>query len=157
MCLTSYVISNYVPAPWETNTFTSAQTQLPSKMLNLPPLRWRWQQRWQRKYMFSKTPHAAQKNEDIRRKNWIVWISKRKWNDHEFNCSKLTFWKSNQSNSINGSDGSAFHPLLTKDERIYIFTPDLCRYELAVPVFTPSIWGYGVKLLVTVVGTHRSL
>ncbi|KAM9338044.1 lysosome membrane protein 2-like isoform 2-T2 [Symphorus nematophorus] len=41
--------------------------------------------------------------------------------------SQLTFWTSNQSNSINGSDGSAFHPLLNKDERIYIFTPDLCR------------------------------
>ncbi|XP_074474870.1 lysosome membrane protein 2-like isoform X2 [Sebastes fasciatus] len=41
--------------------------------------------------------------------------------------SKLTFWKTDQSNSINGSDGSAFHPLLNKDERIYIFTPDLCR------------------------------
>lgn len=42
MCLTSYVITNYVPAPWKTNTFISDQTQLPSKMLNLPPLRWRW-------------------------------------------------------------------------------------------------------------------
>ncbi|XP_028317839.1 lysosome membrane protein 2-like [Gouania willdenowi] len=41
--------------------------------------------------------------------------------------SKLTFWKSNQSNAINGSDGSAFHPLLDKNERIYVFTPDLCR------------------------------
>ncbi|XP_035463215.2 lysosome membrane protein 2 isoform X1 [Scophthalmus maximus] len=41
--------------------------------------------------------------------------------------SKLTFWTTNQSNSINGSDGSAFHPLLDKNERIYIFTPDLCR------------------------------
>ncbi|XP_057674798.1 lysosome membrane protein 2-like [Corythoichthys intestinalis] len=41
--------------------------------------------------------------------------------------SQLTFWNSNQSNSINGSDGSAFHPLLKRDERIYIFTPDLCR------------------------------
>ncbi|XP_037121326.1 lysosome membrane protein 2-like [Syngnathus acus] len=41
--------------------------------------------------------------------------------------SQLTFWNSNQSNSINGSDGSAFHPLLKKNERIYIFTPDLCR------------------------------
>ncbi|XP_041815771.1 lysosome membrane protein 2-like isoform X2 [Chelmon rostratus] len=41
--------------------------------------------------------------------------------------SQLTFWMSNQSNSINGSDGSAFHPLLKKDERLYIFTPDLCR------------------------------
>ncbi|KAM6976000.1 lysosome membrane protein 2-like [Tautogolabrus adspersus] len=41
--------------------------------------------------------------------------------------SKVSFWTSDQSNSINGSDGSAFHPLLKKDERIYIFTPDLCR------------------------------
>ncbi|XP_029300539.1 lysosome membrane protein 2-like isoform X2 [Cottoperca gobio] len=41
--------------------------------------------------------------------------------------SELNFWTSNQSNSINGSDGSAFHPLLEKNERIYIFTPDLCR------------------------------
>ncbi|XP_049593869.1 lysosome membrane protein 2 [Syngnathus scovelli] len=41
--------------------------------------------------------------------------------------SQLTFWNSNQSNSINGSDGSAFHPLLKKNERIYVFTPDLCR------------------------------
>ncbi|XP_017263415.1 lysosome membrane protein 2 isoform X2 [Kryptolebias marmoratus] len=40
---------------------------------------------------------------------------------------QLTFWSSNESNSIMGSDGSAFHPLLEKDERIYIFTPDLCR------------------------------
>uniref|UniRef100_A0A673AVC4 Scavenger receptor class B, member 2a n=1 Tax=Sphaeramia orbicularis TaxID=375764 RepID=A0A673AVC4_9TELE len=42
-------------------------------------------------------------------------------------CYQLTFWTSDQSNSINGSDGSAFHPLLQKNERIYIFTPDLCR------------------------------
>lgn len=47
--------------------------------------------------------------------------------------SKLTFWTSNQSNSINGSDGSAFHPFLDKNERIYIFTPDLCRYGAASP------------------------
>ncbi|XP_063745278.1 lysosome membrane protein 2-like isoform X2 [Eleginops maclovinus] len=45
------------------------------------------------------------------------------WKDQR----QLTFWNSNQSNSINGSDGSAFHPLLDKNERIYIFTPDLCR------------------------------
>uniref|UniRef100_A0A1A7X9Q1 Scavenger receptor class B, member 2 n=1 Tax=Iconisemion striatum TaxID=60296 RepID=A0A1A7X9Q1_9TELE len=40
---------------------------------------------------------------------------------------QLTLWSTNESNSIAGSDGSAFHPLLNKDERIYIFTPDLCR------------------------------
>ncbi|XP_030211225.1 lysosome membrane protein 2 isoform X1 [Gadus morhua] len=41
--------------------------------------------------------------------------------------SQLTFWNSNQSNSINGTDGSAFHPLLSRDERLYVFTSDLCR------------------------------
>ncbi|XP_029024959.1 lysosome membrane protein 2-like isoform X2 [Betta splendens] len=41
--------------------------------------------------------------------------------------SQLDFWTSDYSNSINGSDGSAFHPFLTKDETISIFTPDLCR------------------------------
>ncbi|KAM4635090.1 lysosome membrane protein 2 isoform 2-T3 [Polymixia lowei] len=41
--------------------------------------------------------------------------------------SQLSFWTSDQSNSINGTDGSAFHPLLSKDERLYIFTSDLCR------------------------------
>ncbi|XP_067114503.1 lysosome membrane protein 2-like [Osmerus mordax] len=41
--------------------------------------------------------------------------------------SKLSFWTSEQSNSINGSDGSAFHPLLSKEERLYVFTSDLCR------------------------------
>ncbi|KAK2872216.1 hypothetical protein Q8A67_022113 [Cirrhinus molitorella] len=39
----------------------------------------------------------------------------------------LSFWKTNQSNMINGSDGSAFHPFLSKDERLNVFTPDLCR------------------------------
>lgn len=66
-----------------------------------------------------------------------------------FDCSQLSFWNSNQSNSINGSDGSAFHPLLTKDERIYIFTPDLCRYELPVP---PLFKGAKVNMLVTIPG-----
>ncbi|XP_047227652.1 lysosome membrane protein 2-like isoform X2 [Girardinichthys multiradiatus] len=40
---------------------------------------------------------------------------------------QLTFWSTNESNSIIGSDGSAFHPFLNKSERIYVFTPDLCR------------------------------
>lgn len=41
--------------------------------------------------------------------------------------SKLSFWTSEQSNMINGTDGSAFHPLLSKKERLYVFTSDLCR------------------------------
>ncbi|XP_054468451.1 lysosome membrane protein 2-like isoform X2 [Anoplopoma fimbria] len=55
--------------------------------------------------------------------NYMDYGHVKTWNGE----SELTFWKSNQSNSINGSDGSAFHPLLDKNERIYIFTSDLCR------------------------------
>ncbi|XP_076139640.1 lysosome membrane protein 2 isoform X1 [Alosa pseudoharengus] len=40
---------------------------------------------------------------------------------------KLTYWGSNYSNLIQGSDGSAFHAYLTKEETLNIFTPDLCR------------------------------
>ncbi|KAI3362214.1 hypothetical protein L3Q82_012544 [Scortum barcoo] len=57
------------------------------------------------------------------KQNYMDYGRVETWKDQ----SKLTFWNSNQSNSINGSDGSAFHPMLSKDERIYIFTPDLCR------------------------------
>lgn len=39
----------------------------------------------------------------------------------------MTFWNTNQSNMINGTDGSAFHPFLTKEERLDVFTADLCR------------------------------
>lgn len=40
---------------------------------------------------------------------------------------ELTYWGSNYSNLIRGSDGSAFHPYLTREETLHIFTPDLCR------------------------------
>ncbi|XP_030625890.1 lysosome membrane protein 2 [Chanos chanos] len=40
---------------------------------------------------------------------------------------QLSWWASNQSNMINGTDGSAFHPFLTKEERLDVFTADLCR------------------------------
>uniref|UniRef100_A0A3Q2U002 Lysosome membrane protein 2 n=1 Tax=Fundulus heteroclitus TaxID=8078 RepID=A0A3Q2U002_FUNHE len=40
---------------------------------------------------------------------------------------QLTYWSTNISNIITGSDGSAFHPLLNRSERIYVFSPDLCR------------------------------
>uniref|UniRef100_A0A4W4FD07 Scavenger receptor class B, member 1 n=1 Tax=Electrophorus electricus TaxID=8005 RepID=A0A4W4FD07_ELEEL len=39
----------------------------------------------------------------------------------------MSFWSTNQSNMINGTDGSAFHPFLTKTERLDVFTADLCR------------------------------
>ncbi|KAL4617317.1 lysosome membrane protein 2-like [Arapaima gigas] len=41
--------------------------------------------------------------------------------------SQLSWWTSSESNMINGTDGSTFHPLLKKDECLYIFSSDLCR------------------------------
>ncbi|XP_060746394.1 lysosome membrane protein 2 [Tachysurus vachellii] len=47
---------------------------------------------------------------------------------HTWKGEKLmSYWATRQSNMINGSDGSAFHPFLTKEERLNVFTADLCR------------------------------
>ncbi|XP_005801042.1 lysosome membrane protein 2-like isoform X1 [Xiphophorus maculatus] len=40
---------------------------------------------------------------------------------------KMTWWSSNQSNMINGTDGAVFHPLIDRNELLYIFAADLCR------------------------------
>ncbi|KAM8885395.1 lysosome membrane protein 2a isoform 2-T2 [Spinachia spinachia] len=45
------------------------------------------------------------------------------WN----NMSKMSWWSSDQSNMINGTDGAVFHPLINRNELLYIFAADLCR------------------------------
>uniref|UniRef100_A0A665WZP2 Lysosome membrane protein 2-like n=1 Tax=Echeneis naucrates TaxID=173247 RepID=A0A665WZP2_ECHNA len=40
---------------------------------------------------------------------------------------KMSWWSSNQSNMINGTDGAVFHPLINRNEKLYIFAADLCR------------------------------
>ncbi|XP_025757002.1 uncharacterized protein LOC100694672 isoform X1 [Oreochromis niloticus] len=40
---------------------------------------------------------------------------------------EMSWWSSNQSNMINGTDGTVFHPLINRDELLYIFVADLCR------------------------------
>uniref|UniRef100_G3PKW9 Scavenger receptor class B, member 2a n=1 Tax=Gasterosteus aculeatus aculeatus TaxID=481459 RepID=G3PKW9_GASAC len=40
---------------------------------------------------------------------------------------KMSWWSSNQSNMINGTDGAVFHPLINRNELLYIFAADLCR------------------------------
>lgn len=32
---------------------------------------------------------------------------------------------------INGTDGAVFHPLINRNELLYIFAADLCRYACA--------------------------
>ncbi|XP_048396952.2 lysosome membrane protein 2-like isoform X2 [Stegostoma tigrinum] len=45
------------------------------------------------------------------------------WNGQE----SLNWWASNSCNMINGTDGASFHPLIKKDEKLYIFASDVCR------------------------------
>uniref|UniRef100_A0A669D416 Scavenger receptor class B, member 2a n=1 Tax=Oreochromis niloticus TaxID=8128 RepID=A0A669D416_ORENI len=40
---------------------------------------------------------------------------------------EMSWWSSNQSNMINGTDGTVFHPLINRNELLYIFAADFCR------------------------------
>ncbi|MCI4386874.1 hypothetical protein PGIGA_G00067780 [Pangasianodon gigas] len=41
--------------------------------------------------------------------------------------SSLDWWTTNQCNMINGTNGASFHPIITKTEKLYMFSSDLCR------------------------------
>ncbi|XP_026153904.1 lysosome membrane protein 2c [Mastacembelus armatus] len=41
--------------------------------------------------------------------------------------SLLDFWTSDECNMINGTNGASFHPVITKNETLYMFSTDLCR------------------------------
>ncbi|KAK9398629.1 lysosome membrane protein 2 [Crotalus adamanteus] len=45
------------------------------------------------------------------------------WNGKD----KLDWWTTPSCNMINGTDGGTFHPLINKDDTIYIFATDFCR------------------------------
>ncbi|XP_069746355.1 lysosome membrane protein 2-like isoform X2 [Narcine bancroftii] len=57
------------------------------------------------------------------KKNYMDFTKIIMWNGQK----SLSWWASNTSNMINGTDGSTFHPLINKDEALYIFAPDICR------------------------------
>ncbi|CAL8281508.1 unnamed protein product [Gadus morhua 'NCC'] len=50
------------------------------------------------------------------------------------NERQLDWWTSPQCNMINGTNGAFFHPLVTKDETLYMFSSDLCRSMYATYV-----------------------
>ncbi|XP_077479354.1 lysosome membrane protein 2c [Stigmatopora argus] len=50
------------------------------------------------------------------------------WN----NQSSLNWWTTDECNMINGTDGASFHPVLSKDEILYMFSSDLCRSIYAI-------------------------
>lgn len=67
-------------------------------------------------------------------KPWIFKYLNRNNNDNliPFFCvyarSSLNWWTSDECNMINGTNGASFHPVITKDEMLYMFSSDLCRW-----------------------------
>lgn len=41
--------------------------------------------------------------------------------------SSLKWWSTDDCNMINGTNAASFHPVITKNETLYIFSSDLCR------------------------------
>ncbi|TNN71357.1 Lysosome membrane protein 2 [Liparis tanakae] len=41
--------------------------------------------------------------------------------------SKMNWWTSDECNMINGTNGASFHPVVSKNETLYMFSSDLCR------------------------------
>lgn len=46
--------------------------------------------------------------------------------------SSLSWWTSDECNMINGTNGASFHPVITKNEKLDMFSSDLCRSLYAV-------------------------
>nr|XP_020461709.1 lysosome membrane protein 2-like [Monopterus albus] len=49
-----------------------------------------------------------------------------------YTYSSLHFWTSDECNMINGTNGASFHPVIAKNETLYMFSSDLCRSLYAV-------------------------
>ncbi|KAK5851936.1 hypothetical protein PBY51_023449 [Eleginops maclovinus] len=59
--------------------------------------------------------------------------------------STLNWWTSDECNMINGTNGGSFHPVITKNESLYMFSSDLCRSLYALyeeDVIVKGIPGY---------------
>ncbi|XP_054896468.1 lysosome membrane protein 2c isoform X2 [Poeciliopsis prolifica] len=59
--------------------------------------------------------------------------------------SSLNWWTSDECNMINGTNGASFHPIINKNEVLYMFSSDLCRSLYAVytkDVIVKEIPGY---------------
>uniref|UniRef100_A0A668AS77 Scavenger receptor class B member 2 n=1 Tax=Myripristis murdjan TaxID=586833 RepID=A0A668AS77_9TELE len=41
--------------------------------------------------------------------------------------SSLKWWTTDECNMINGTNGASFHPIINKNETLYMFSSDLCR------------------------------
>lgn len=55
--------------------------------------------------------------------NYLNFTKIVEWNGK----TSLDWWTTDTCNMINGTDGDSFHPLISKDEVLYIFPSDFCR------------------------------
>ncbi|XP_029507766.2 lysosome membrane protein 2c [Oncorhynchus nerka] len=55
--------------------------------------------------------------------------------------SSLTWWTTDECNMINGTNGASFHPIVTKNETLYMFSSDLCRSIYAIYEEESSVMG----------------
>uniref|UniRef100_A0A2I3LX33 Scavenger receptor class B member 2 n=1 Tax=Papio anubis TaxID=9555 RepID=A0A2I3LX33_PAPAN len=55
--------------------------------------------------------------------NYLNFTKIVEWNGK----TSLDWWITDKCNMINGTDGDSFHPLITKDEVLYVFPSDFCR------------------------------
>ncbi|XP_037685945.1 lysosome membrane protein 2 [Choloepus didactylus] len=55
--------------------------------------------------------------------NYLNFTKILEWNGK----TSLNWWTTEKCNMINGTDGDSFHPLITKDEVLYVFPSDFCR------------------------------
>ncbi|XP_004472641.1 lysosome membrane protein 2 [Dasypus novemcinctus] len=55
--------------------------------------------------------------------NYLNFTKILEWNGK----TSLDWWTTEKCNMINGTDGDSFHPLITKDEILYVFASDFCR------------------------------
>ncbi|XP_067278858.1 lysosome membrane protein 2c [Pseudorasbora parva] len=71
------------------------------------------------------------------RQNYQDFARIDEWNGQ----SSLNWWSSDECNMINGTDGASFHPIVTKTEKLYIFSSDLCRSLYALYESDVSVRG----------------
>uniref|UniRef100_A0A4W5RJX8 Scavenger receptor class B, member 1 n=1 Tax=Hucho hucho TaxID=62062 RepID=A0A4W5RJX8_9TELE len=55
--------------------------------------------------------------------------------------SSLGWWTTDECNMINGTNGASFHPVITKNETLYMFSSELCRSIYAIYEEESSVMG----------------
>ncbi|XP_029090525.1 lysosome membrane protein 2 [Monodon monoceros] len=85
--------------------------------------------------------------------NYLNFCKIVEWNGK----TSLDWWTADECNMINGTDGDSFHPLITKDEVLYVFPSDFCRCEICPGLLPVNRWSLHRSLLPQEVDTFKNL